>query len=273
MTEHKATNPHMSIDIQEFINPKSMITPSVAAAIIATAGGAFFSIFTIGLAWSLPLLSLFVGCMVFYSKELAEPSTTKLTKGFFYILNCIILFATATATHTMLGKSPLGQSPPDKISPPANNLFSVSRVYAEDISGEISASFKQKRPLFHNWIDIIPNRESSDTENNCIVMTVTNDFGELKNIFVELGFIVPDYMIRVRYSDEQKNCEPVTSVIWKLPAEYFDKSQVVATNNESDFAIDIKAWMPFEIGAELKSKSGQTLHLQKFIDFHTTARR
>ena len=59
----------MAITVEEFVNPKSMITPGAAAALVAVVAGACFSMFGIVLQWSLIALSFFVGYVVFYSKE------------------------------------------------------------------------------------------------------------------------------------------------------------------------------------------------------------
>ena len=268
----------MAIAIEEFINPRSMVTPSLAAAIVATVSGALFSMLKFGLPWGLSLLSLFVGCVVFFSKEFTEGKMGILEKAFFYVLNALILFAMATAIHTMIdskhqdskhqdskhqdGKHQDGKHQSETV------LSIIGSAYAQD-SQQTPPSLKQKRPIFNNWIQFNQTPIIVDAQSMCIVPKVDKNFGTFKKTFIKWGLIVPDYNIRVEYNADNVNCGAVTSVTWKLPNDYFQKSQVVTTNDKVKFAIDVEAWKPFPIEAEVTYNSGQKKQLLRIINFDT----
>ncbi len=247
----------MAITVEEFINPKSMITPGAAAAIVATAAGAFFSLFGIVLQVSLIVLSLFVGVIVFHSKEFADPEMTKWAKGFFYILNSIIIFAMATGTHAVF----------DKTARSAIASISFIRpVYAQEKQPS-DPSLKQKRPFFYDWTkgDHVPKSTGSE-DVGIVKSTVNKDFGKLKGLFVAAGIATPDYKVQVEI-DKSKVPGHVMSVTWDLPKAYFAQDKVTTTDKSKNFKLNIQAWNPFEIGAEIELASGEKLRLEKVITF------
>ena len=128
--------------IEEFVNPKSMITPGAAAAVVATVSGAFFSMFSIALPVALLIFSLFVGAIVFYSKEFAEEGMGIASKIFFYALNSLIIFAMATGTHAVLDNR--------TTSVAWNTTSFVQPAHAQEKATNIPL-LKQNRPLFYDW--------------------------------------------------------------------------------------------------------------------------
>jgi hypothetical protein len=247
----------MATTIEEFVNPKSMITPGAAAAVVATIAGAFFSMFGIVLPLSLIALSFFVGVMVFYSKEFADPTMTKGAKGFFYILNSIIIFAMATGTHAVLDKA-------DR-SATASVSF-IRPVYAQETQPSVPP-LKQKRPFFYDWTkgDPVPKGPGSG-DIGIVKFTVDKDFGRLKGFFVDVGLATPGYKVQVEI-DKSKVSGDVKSVTWDLPKAYFAMDQVMTTDKSRNFEMNIQAWKPFEIGAEIELESGEKLRLEKVITF------
>jgi hypothetical protein len=139
----------MATTVEEFVNPKSMTTPGAMAALVATVAGAFFSMFGIGLPPSLIVLSFFVGVVVFYSKEFADPKMTKWAKGFFYVLNSIIIFAMATGTHALLDR--------EKRNPTRPGVSFLATAYAQGAQ-QSPTVLTQKRPFFYDWTkgDVVP---------------------------------------------------------------------------------------------------------------------
>ncbi|WP_445402024.1 hypothetical protein [Zobellella sp. An-6] len=131
----------MTIKVEEFINPKSMLTPGGMAAVVATASGAAFSMFDLSLPLSLLLFSLIFTGVVFHSKEFTDGSIGVFSKGFYYLLNAIIIFAMATGTHAVLDKEKGGLT---------LELNLINSVYAESLGDDLPA-LKQKKPLFYDW--------------------------------------------------------------------------------------------------------------------------
>ncbi len=249
----------MAITVEEFINPKSMITPGAAAAIVAMVAGAFFSMFGIALPASLIILSFFVGAMVFYSKEFADPKMTKLAKGFFYILNSIIIFAMATGAHAVLDKKKGAYS----LETGASLLRAV---YAQEMQQGIPL-LKQERPFFYDWTKGNPVPKTSTPASKDIVKyKVEKDFGAVKGVFVNVGLVTPDYKVQVEI-DKSKLAGEVKSVMWDLSQGYFPKDKVMSTDKSKNFRMNIEAWKPFEIGAEIELESGEKLRWDTLITF------
>ena len=91
------------IHTQEFLNPKSMPTPAVAAALVSLISGALFKL-SVDMALSLLVLSFFIGVIVFFSKEFC--SMRRWARGFFYILNSLKCFEHDWYSFSVFGKDP-----------------------------------------------------------------------------------------------------------------------------------------------------------------------
>lgn len=128
----------------EFVNPKSMVTPGFAAATVATIAGALFSMFGIALPAALIILSFFTGAVVFHSKEFADPEMKGWAKGFYYILNSLIIFAMATGTHAVLDK---GKGKGTSIAEAGSPFFVAA--YAQE-GPQNPPLLKQERPFFYD---------------------------------------------------------------------------------------------------------------------------
>ena len=247
----------MAITIDEFVNPKSMITPGAAAGLVAAIAGACFSVLGIVLPWLLVLLSFFVGCVVFFSKEFSDPAMTKGAKCFFYTLNSLIIFAMVTGTHSVLDRT--------DTSTAASVSFNHS-AYAQGAKQKIH-SLDQKRPFFFDWTKENSLPMATDSEDNGIVITTDEDLGRLTELFVDLGLIMPKYSIQIEI-ERSKFSEEVKSVTWDLPKAYFAQDKLVTTDKSENFAMNIQAWKPFEIGAEIELESGRKLRRKKVITFN-----
>ena len=276
----------MTLIGEEFINPKSMITPAVASAIVAVIGGAFFSL-GIVLEVSLVVLSFFVGCVVFLSKEFSDPDMTKPAKWFYYILNSLIIFAMATGTHGVLDRSNTASAASVSCSQGSNtstgtsvscnerlnsvttaSVSFIQSAHAEEV-GKNNQTLEQKRPFFWNWTKRFFAPEATSSNDNGIVVKVRDDSGLAKRLFRKLRLAVPDYRVEVKI-DPSKLSREVKDVTWNLPEAYFAQNQIESTDESGDYAISIKAWSPFEVVAEIELKSGQHLRWNKFITLNPT---
>lgn len=248
----------MSANIEEFVNPKSMMTPGIAAAVVATIAGALFSMFGIALPAALIILSFFVGAMVFHSKEFSDPAMKGWVKTFFYVLNSLIIFSMATGTHSVLDKG-------KRTASSSNATSFVSTVYAQE-SQQKPLFLKQERPLFYDWTKPTVVSDQPSGDQNVVKFSAKKDYGMLKNWFVNAGLATPDYKVQIKI-DESKFPAGVKSVTWRLPSAYFAKSSVTVTDATKDFAVSVDAWKPFPISADVELKSGERVRVGNFVDF------
>ena len=252
----------MAIAVEEFVNPKSMITPGAAAALVATIAGALFSIFGLTLAASLISLSFFVGLVVFHSKEFSDPGMKQWAKGFFYVLNSFIIFAMATGTHAVLDKGE--RTPRGSV---VTSLF-IRAAHAES-SQPVTPTLKQQRPFFYDWTKGSWGKVAApEWKNNPIIFKAEKDFGPVKRFFVEVGLATPDYKVTVEIDKSKLPANArIKSVRWNLPHAYFDTDDLTLTDSTKNFALGIEAWRPFVIGAQIELESGETLRSDELITF------
>lgn len=248
----------MAIKTDEFFNPKSMITPGVAAAAVASIAGALFTMCGIALPPALIILSFFVGAVVFHSKEFADPKMKRWAKGFFYILNSMIIFAMATGTHSVLDKQ-------KGSALTGTGIPFLGVVYAQEVQ-QSPPLLKQERPFFYDWTKGTPVPSARLESKGIVKFKAQKDFGMLKGFFVDLRLATPDYKVQVEI-DKSKLPDEVKSVTWHLPAAYFAKDRVTVSEATKNFAVSIEAWRPFAIGAEIELNSGERLRVEELVSF------
>ena len=245
-------------EIQEFINPKSMITPGAAAALVAMVSGAFFSMFGISLPPCLLCISFFFAAVVFWSREFQDQKMSKLAKGFFYILNAFIIFAMATGTHAVLDKEKrtmiIGKSSIDIFFPPA---------YAQD-KQTTPTVLKQKKPLFYDW-----------TKSDMPLLTPAGlkwhikveysfkekNYGAVRKALGHMGLFVLEYDIKVKVVHPESPAG-IKTVKYNLPEAYFDTKTVIVKDKESDFALQLQVWKPFILCSEIELESGKKVQVK-----------
>ncbi len=130
--------------MQEFINPKSMMTPGIA--------GSTMMFLVNGIIFAFPelesktriialLLSLLIGSVVFASKDIA---TAIWTKSVYWIVNSLIIFVVGFGTANFAANSP-GQTQPNT----SGSLFPslITSAYAQnDNEGSATASGNSAKP-------------------------------------------------------------------------------------------------------------------------------
>jgi hypothetical protein len=248
----------MAINTEEFVNPKSMVTPHFLAAAVASVAGALFSMFGVALPVALAVLSFFFGAVVFQSKEFADPKMTRRAKGFYYVLNSLLIFAMATGTHSVLDRR--GRT---SLTNAAIPFFSAA--YAQEVQQKIPL-LKQERPIFYDWTSPTHAPSGRLDDKGILKFNAVKDFGTVKGVFVAWGLATPDYKVRVEV-DKSKLPDEVKSVTWKLPPADFAKDRVAVSDESKNFAVSIEAWKPFAVGAEIELKSGEKLRVERFVSF------
>jgi hypothetical protein len=157
--------------LDEFLNPKSMLTPGVCGAVIMTitnALGVSFGIVGVGRTFICLGLSFLVGSLVF----VAGPKSSWPKKAIFYVLNSLIIFSMAAGTNSATQISQAA-SPPGANAVPASlmqtqvvarvvtNLHSVPNLghirlvttnYSTNIMVRAAPQAKMLRPqFFQQW--------------------------------------------------------------------------------------------------------------------------
>jgi len=252
--------------IEEFINPKSMLTPGLLAPIIATASGACFSMFGLALPWTVPLFTLLFGAVVFYSKEFREGTMTRPAKALFYTLNCIILFTMAASTPSVLDRTnKVGSSTIVE----ASTLF-VGIAHAQESKViRTPLVIKMERPLFYDWTrSDLPSIQTMDKTVPTLVKYTVEEksTGPVRNALKKIGFVVPEYEIKVKV-DEAKIGRPVKTVTYKLPPGFFQNDTVTVRDETTDFRVNLEAWKPFLLSAEIELDTGKKIQVLKLITF------
>ena len=198
------------IHTQEFLNPRSMPTPAVAAALVSLISGALFKL-SVDMALSLLVLSFFIGVIVFTSKEFC--SMRRWARGFFYILNSLIIFAMATAFHSSLEQDDL-----------SGKLPLLQTVHAEEgiKEGLTAHRPEQRRPFFHDWTRSTRAQTIPGRPDDTITITKTQDLGIIRSWLASVGAIVPKYELSATIDPDLIEGE-IESVTWRLPRSDFER--------------------------------------------------
>lgn len=247
----------MAIEIQEFVNPKSMMTPGAAAAVVATTSGACFATLGINIAFSLVILSFFVGSVVFHSAEFKDGKMGWGAKLFFYVLNSIIIFAMATGTHAVLDKrSPTINS--------LNDLIHIQSAYADELSEK--ATIKQSKPIFLDWTKTPISDENARTLDSPITVQVEQAGSQFRKLLTNAGVVTPEYSVTIDI-DQARLPTTIESVKWELPKDYFPEQNTVEFSGTEDPKLTINAWEPFSINATIEFNDGTSIKYSESVRF------
>lgn len=238
---------------EEFVNPKSMMTPGVVAAMVATVAGSLFATFGVALPFSIVVLSFLFGAIVFHSKEFSDPAMKTGPKLLFYLLNSLIIFGMATGTHAVLDRGAARQT---------TGLSLISEAHAQDVTAS-SGVLQQSRPLFHDWTRQPPAAPAADT--GIIQVRAHQRGGALRKWASESGLWVPDYKLYIQIDKAKLPSGDIKRITWKLPPQEFENHTVAMRGAKSPLEVD--AWKPFELTAEIELASGQKIVAEKLVAF------
>jgi hypothetical protein len=226
--------------IEEFVNPKSMLTPAFAAALTAAVAGALFKGFGLAVPLGSIAVSFLICVVIFESKEFKDGATSKLIKGVLYVLNSLIVFAMATgATAVMAGES-------------------------EDVQ------LIQQRPYFYNWTQGQPKADvgQSQAPLSLQVDTMPIESRGVGSALKRAGILTASYQANVSLNIRDENLQQnIESVEFTLPDKYFEQNQVRFDEQDIQAGkrLTIELWKPFEIKAKVQLKSGRTLLLKQVV--------
>lgn len=114
--------------MNDFLNPKSMLTPGVA--------GSLMMFLVNGIACQFPelpirylalFISFLIGSIVWFSE--LEGRAPMVQKGIYWVLNSLVIFVVGFGTANLAAEATAGPPPPT--APHALHLFSPTSAYAE----------------------------------------------------------------------------------------------------------------------------------------------
>lgn len=126
------------MEFQEFLNPKSMLTPAVAGALVMLITNTLWIQFGFEQRWIALVLSYLFAFIIVY------PYHSKMSlKTIYVILNGLIIFSFAASSNFAGQKIAPGDHPPANVHYKRSNLIEVSP------KKELSI----RRTFFDNWFD------------------------------------------------------------------------------------------------------------------------
>lgn len=262
----------MTIDVHEFLNPKSTLTPGILASFVAFSSGAFFVSFHWTMPFCMLLFSFFFALFVFLSREFQEGKLPWYSKAFLYTANAIIVFTLSTGMHAIFDRQASTQQ--SHISPisfiPLSSALAAddapAPVRVERPSGEV----KQNRPFFADW-----------TENNNIIWypaapasapislkVERGDVSSWKAALAAWGVLSPDYAFNIHVvgskTDAPVAIKKVTYSLYSRSGA-FDKPQLIYAGTAAPTPLVVKAWSPFLVVADVELGTGEKLKVDTFV--------
>jgi hypothetical protein len=238
------------MQVEEFVSPKSMITPTVAGAAATVISAALFTNLRVQPGISLLLMSFLLATIVAYSKEFKSPKLPAWLKVVLYVLNALLIFANATGTNAVLANRVEGSV----------SLF-VQTVYAQSTQAQI----KQSRPTFYDWTkegkDPLP--AAARHSNGVAQLTYESQRiskGSLTNTLTNAGILVPDYKVQIQVAPSSD--EKVKAVTYFFPKE-FGISPVTKRPGEK---VELEAWKSFVLSADIVLENGDTRRVFLTVD-------
>jgi len=269
----------MSVQIEEFVNPKSMLTPGGATAIVALLAGIIFSATGVQIHILLAFFSLFFGAVVFFSKEFADQAMSKLAKGFFYIVNALIIFAMSTGTHATFAQrpqqpgaqSPATQQGPSSQHPTSVSIhsggFLISSAHAQTADPALPV-VTQERPVFFDWTKeggtwALPKASPKSP----VSVSTVDKSSAFRRALANAGLMTPNVYVGLEI--DKSKLPPgaeVKAVHWSLPQTYFETNKKVSIDSTSKFGLGVNAWKSFPVEATVELTSGEKLNYFEFVE-------
>ena len=250
--------------LEEWVHPKSTITPAAAGALAAFIASPFIKI---GINAFLACLfsSFLLSCVVWGSREFTEQKFNSFVKVFFYVLNSLVVFAIAVGTH-----SQIHPNQPNQISELGSQTLSIENLifgvaHAQEV-GEQIPEIIQQRSFTFDWTE--SHSRTDLIEAPLIQYTVCRDFGGFTNALSSAGLIEPYYDVMLEIDLTRINEEiegiiendaivrgldvEVTAVRWHARGSDFQNAPVSTADEENNYRLHVEAWKPFEIEVEME---------------------
>jgi hypothetical protein len=252
----------MSIDVHEFLNPKSTMTPGILASFVAFASGAFFVSFQFTMQFCMLAFSLFFACFVFLSKEFQGGALAWYSKAFLYIANTIVVFTLATGMHAVFDRQ--YASKPQLAPASSSALFAAA--YAADEATvpteSTGTAAKQSRPFFLDWTDKDVIWVPRPSDQPFVFKVDKAEVSGFKSALAKAGLLAPDYRYKIGVVSMKSGSPlPVKKVTYFLLSKTgtFDKSQVMSQDAQANFEINVEAWSNFLVRADIELADGRRL--------------
>jgi hypothetical protein len=239
---------NVSEAVDEFLNPKSMLTPAIAAGVVVLITGALWKHLKLHPIITALCLSFLVCTLLFMAKALRDPKLHVFFKGVLYALNSLIVWAMSVATLTAS-------------------------------ANENTPTVTQDRPFAVDWRDIRATRQNqtpTSLDPKLFKLTSKADTSGLTDFLARAGVIVPDYSVTMKIDPSQiPSGQRVQSVEWRFNSALIPASErvVVVNNPSSNFRVDAKAWKSFDFEALIKLEDGSVLRRSGTVNPAATAEK
>jgi len=235
------------MQIDEFVSPKAMITPTVVGGAATVISASLFVNFRVQPKVSLLVLSFLLATVVAYSKEFKSPKVPRMVKVVLYLINSLLIFANATGTNAVL----------------ANRVQIASLIVPTVYAQEKAPAIKQSRPAFYDFTKATqdPLAEVGQPNNVPLVSYESQRInkGAVKDKLTDAGILVPDYKVRIRVPVTNQR---VKSITYHFPKE-FGIPPVTKAPGET---VDLEAWKSFTVRADLLMENGETMKVFQSVD-------
>lgn len=265
------TSPHGSdakpIQIDDFLNPASMITPAVAGAFVFSIANAILAAFA-DISFRVGVLTLalsfLVGLLVAYGARAhyKKQKTPWFIRGVYFVLNSLVIFATATGTATVGAKT--GTLKADV------GALLRHEAAAQTPAPRNAQSAVQMSPNLATWVTgpprpatVLSNRSPFQLQSRVTPRAPTG----MEKAFVSVGLARPKYTVELWVSCQgSPDCGSVRSLKWLLDEKQFPSKGGAIPVTGALPALDVTASTAFPAGAEITLADGRTIVLSQTVN-------
>ena len=270
MPEEGVTNqqptPHM---FDEFLNPRSMLTPGAAGAFVLMLSLTLHRVLDPvlkGVALDIGLiafvLSFLLGLLQFNNSCFTLHGIHIWARPLYYIFNSLMILALATGTLAMTDKTVSLNSELLDLK-----ILNTS-VYAQTgpLEGAQTGTLEQERSLSST---LLPSRQRSggggsslSSDGFRLDYTVTEkERGPLEDLLVVTGLAEPIYQLVLKISSH-KELPEINKVVYSLDSTFGDENKVTVDESGDNFQLILdQVWMTPHVDVQLLLTTDETINL------------
>ena len=270
MPEEGVTNqqptPHM---LNEFLNPRSMLTPGAAGAVVLLISlalhkhlDAYLEAVSLNIGLIALILSFLLGLLQFNNSCFKLHGISIWARPLYYFFNSLMIFVLATGSLTVTDNTvSLNSELPDL------KILNTS-VYAQTspLEGVQTGTLKPERSLSST---LLSSRQRSSGGDNSLSSdgfhldyTVTEkERGPLEDLLVVTGLAEPTYQLVLKISSHKESPE-INKVVYSLDSTFGDKNKVTVDESGDNFQLILdQVWMTPHVDVQLLLTTDETINL------------
>ena len=240
--------------VDDFLHPQSMITPGIAGGLVTLIADAANRLEIVQPVWLYLGFSFLVGGLLLQTKLFRDRRVSLVTKGIYYLINSLIIFAMATGTGRIAETA-------KPTNPPAIAIFQTV-VFA---SAQSASAIVEQDKAVTDWtykprLDAAPLSDSQGVQLKHVAKA-EGASGRLARVF-----LVPKYSVTATVTGGQSS-DPIAKVTYHLDPATFSKPKVERTDPASKFALQLRMRQEFTLRADVYFRSGKILRLTRNLTF------